>query len=91
MNARSGKNQLASNSALQMPKYRVQSSRPRPAPKQQQQPAQVQQVQQQLQAVLMPEPVLQAYACTSQPNHPTISQRSHTTPQHRLYLKVSFG
>jgi hypothetical protein len=93
MNALSAKTQLASNSCLQMPKFRVQSSvQLRPAPKKQQ-PQQVQQVQQQLQAVMMPEPVLQAYACTTQlqPNRAAISQPSDATPKHRLYMRVSVG
>jgi hypothetical protein len=92
MNARSATNQLASNSALQLPKFYLQSSvRPRPAPKQQQQLQQVQQQQQQqlLQAVMMPEPVLQSYACISQPQREAISQPSHAAPQHRLYMTVS--
>jgi hypothetical protein len=94
MIARSAKTQLASNSCLQMPKFRVQSSvRLRPAPKQQQQPQQAQQVQQQLQAVMMPEPVLQAYVCTSQlqPNRAATAQPSDGTPKHRLYMRVSDG
>jgi len=86
MNARSAQNQLASNSCLQIPEYRVQSPvRPRPSPKQQ-----VQQVQQQqLQAVMMAEPVLQANAFNSQPNRPAISQPSGATPQHRLHMTVN--
>ena len=91
MNARSAKNQLASNSCLQIPKYRVQSPvRPRPSPKQQQQVQQVQQ-QQLLQAVMMAEPVLQANAFISQPNRPAISQPSGAAPQHRLHMTVSTG
>ena len=94
MNALSAKNQLASNSALQMPKLHLQSSvRPRPAPKQQQhQLQQVQQQQQQqqlLQAVIMPEPVLQSCASISQPVRPATSQTSEAA--HRLYMQVSIG
>jgi len=89
MNARSAKHQLASNRSLQIPKYRVQSSlRLRPAPKQQQQPHEAnQQVQQQLKAVMMPEPV-QAYACISQSSRLTVCQPSDTTPHHRVYMTV---
>jgi hypothetical protein len=91
MNARIAKNQLASNSCLQIPKYRVQSPvRPRPSPKQQQQ-VQQQQQQQQLQAVMMVEPVLQQYACITQPYRPTIAQPSEAAPQHRLHMTVSNG
>jgi hypothetical protein len=92
MNARSAKGQLASNSALQMPKFHLQSSvRPRPAPKQQQQLQQVQQQQLLPQAVLMPEPVLQlqAYACMSGPDCPNASQLTEVTPKQRLYMQVS--
>jgi len=91
MNARTAKNQLASNSALQMPKFRLQSSvRLRPAPKQQQQLQQVQQQQQQqlLQAVMMPEPVLQTYSCISKPSRPANAQPCEATPTNRLYMTV---
>jgi hypothetical protein len=94
MNVRIAKNQLASNSALQMPKFRVQSAvRLRLAPKKQQQLQQVQQQQQQqlLQAVMMPEPVLQTYSCISQPNRPANAQPSEAAPKHRLYMQVSIS
>ena len=95
MNASIAKNQLASNSALQMPKFRLQSSvRLGPAPKQQQQLQQVQPQQQQqllLQAVMMPEAVLQTYACIRQPNRPANAQPSEATPKHRIYMQVSIG
>ena len=96
MIARNAKNQLASNCSLQIPKYRVQISVLRPGPKQQQQVQQVQHVvvqQQQLQAVLMPEPVLHQdleaeFARISQPQRQAVPQPP-AAPQHRLYMTVS--